>query len=47
MAEKRKLYVAIAGNIGTGKTTLTNALSGKFGWKPHFEFRLPAPPQPE
>lgn len=32
-----KIFVAIAGNIGTGKTTLTNLLSTRFGWKPHFE----------
>jgi deoxyadenosine/deoxycytidine kinase len=32
-----KIFIAIAGNIGTGKTTLTNMLSRKFGWEPHFE----------
>lgn len=32
-----KLFVAVAGNIGTGKTTLTKMLSDRFGWKPHFE----------
>ena len=37
MSEKRKLYVAIAGNIGVGKTTLTRMLSEKFGWKSYFE----------
>ncbi|MCC7440179.1 MAG: deoxynucleoside kinase [Bdellovibrionales bacterium] len=31
------IFVAIAGNIGTGKTTLTELLSKRFGWKPHFE----------
>ncbi|HTL12995.1 MAG TPA: deoxynucleoside kinase, partial [Bdellovibrionota bacterium] len=30
-------FVAIAGNIGTGKTTLTELLSKRFSWKPHFE----------
>lgn len=32
-----KIFVAIAGNIGTGKTTLTQMLSERFGWSPHFE----------
>jgi deoxyadenosine/deoxycytidine kinase len=32
-----KIFIAIAGNIGTGKTTLTQKLSKKFGWTPHFE----------
>ena len=32
-----KIFIAIAGNIGTGKTTLTNMLSKRYGWTPHFE----------
>ncbi len=32
-----KLFIAIAGNIGTGKTTLTKLLSKKYGWLPHYE----------
>ncbi len=32
-----KIFIAVAGNIGTGKTTLTNMLSQRFGWTPHFE----------
>ncbi len=32
-----KLFITIAGNIGTGKTTLTRMLGEHFGWKPHFE----------
>jgi deoxyadenosine/deoxycytidine kinase len=32
-----KIFIAIAGNIGTGKTTLTNMLANHYGWKPHFE----------
>jgi deoxyadenosine/deoxycytidine kinase len=32
-----KIFIAIAGNIGTGKTTLTHMLSQKFGWEPHYE----------
>ena len=30
-------HIAIAGNIGAGKTTLTKILSKHFGWLPHFE----------
>jgi deoxyadenosine/deoxycytidine kinase len=32
-----KMFVAIAGNIGTGKTTLSQKLSERFGWESHFE----------
>lgn len=31
------MHVAVAGNIGSGKTTLTTLLSKHFGWEPHFE----------
>jgi len=31
------MHIAIAGNIGSGKTTLTNMLCKHYGWKPHFE----------
>ncbi|MBU3927815.1 MAG: deoxynucleoside kinase [Bacteroidetes bacterium] len=31
------MHVAIAGNIGSGKTTLTRLMSKQFGWKPHYE----------
>jgi deoxyadenosine/deoxycytidine kinase len=30
-------YIAIAGNIGVGKTTLTNMLSERLDWQPVFE----------
>ncbi len=30
-------FVAIAGNIGVGKSTLTTLLGNKFGWEPFFE----------
>lgn len=30
-------HVAIAGNIGAGKTTLTKILAKHFNWSPHFE----------
>jgi deoxyadenosine/deoxycytidine kinase len=33
----KKLFVAIAGNIGSGKSTLTQLLSKRLGWQPHFE----------
>ena len=31
------MHIAIAGNIGAGKTTLTELLAKHFGWDPHFE----------
>lgn len=31
------MHIAIAGNIGAGKTTLTSLLSKHYNWKPHFE----------
>jgi len=31
------MHIAIAGNIGAGKTTLTKLLSKHFKWEPHFE----------
>ncbi len=31
------MHIAIAGNIGSGKTTLTKLLSKQFNWKPHYE----------
>lgn len=31
------MHIAIAGNIGSGKTTLTRLLSKHFGWRPHYE----------
>lgn len=31
------MHIAIAGNIGSGKTTLTNLLARHYGWKPRFE----------
>jgi deoxyadenosine/deoxycytidine kinase len=30
-------HIAVAGNIGSGKTTLTTLLAKHFGWEPHFE----------
>ena len=31
------MHIAIAGNIGSGKTTLTRLLAKHFSWTPHFE----------
>lgn len=31
------MHIAIAGNIGSGKTTLTTLLAKHYGWTPHFE----------
>ncbi len=32
-----KIFIAVAGNIGTGKTTLTDMLAERFNWQKHFE----------
>lgn len=38
MAKKpTNMHIAIAGNIGAGKTTLTTMLAKHYGWEPHFE----------
>jgi deoxyadenosine/deoxycytidine kinase len=31
------VFIAVAGNIGAGKTTLTELLAKHYGWEPHFE----------
>ncbi len=31
------MHIAVAGNIGSGKTTLTNLLAKHFKWKAHYE----------
>ena len=31
------MHIAVAGNIGSGKTALTSLLSKHFGWEAHFE----------
>jgi len=31
------MHIAIAGNLGSGKTTLTTMLARHYGWKPQFE----------
>jgi deoxyadenosine/deoxycytidine kinase len=30
-------HIAVAGNIGSGKTTLAQLLANQYGWSPHFE----------
>ena len=31
------MHIAVAGNIGSGKTTLTTLLAKQFSWQPHYE----------
>ena len=31
------MHIALAGNIGAGKTTLTELLSKHYRWNPHYE----------
>ncbi|HRS54758.1 MAG TPA: deoxynucleoside kinase [Bacteroidales bacterium] len=31
------MHIAIAGNIGSGKTTVTSLLAKQYGWEPHYE----------
>ncbi len=31
------MHIAVAGNIGSGKTTLTKMLAGHYGWTPKYE----------
>lgn len=35
--QKEKKYIAIAGNIGAGKSSLTELLGKNFGWKTYYE----------
>jgi deoxyadenosine/deoxycytidine kinase len=35
--EVSTMHIAIAGNIGSGKTTLTELLAKHYGWESHFE----------
>ena len=32
LSNNNSLFVVVAGNIGSGKTTLTNKLSERLGW---------------
>ncbi|MCI0473297.1 MAG: deoxynucleoside kinase, partial [Ignavibacteria bacterium] len=31
------MFISIAGNIGSGKSSLTNLLAKKFNWIPYYE----------
>ena len=33
----KDMHIAVAGNIGSGKTTLTKLLAHRYGWTPRFE----------
>ncbi|MBB4118703.1 MAG: deoxynucleoside kinase [Mesonia hippocampi] len=37
------MHIAVAGNIGAGKTTLTKLLAKHYNWEPHFEDVLENP----
>lgn len=37
MPESNKKYIAIAGNIGAGKSSLTSLLGKNFGWETYYE----------
>jgi deoxyadenosine/deoxycytidine kinase len=37
LGKQKKYFIAVAGNIGAGKSSLTKLLSAQFGWKPFFE----------
>lgn len=42
-SDKRKAFIAIAGNIGVGKTTLTNFLTARQGWQGFLEKEVANP----
>jgi len=37
MNPKKKSFVSVAGNIGSGKSSLTRLIAGEFDWKPFYE----------
>lgn len=37
MSIRQFMHIAVAGNIGSGKTTLTRMLARHYGWEPRFE----------
>jgi len=37
VARERNVFLAVAGNIGSGKSSLTRLLSSRFGWTPYYE----------
>jgi deoxyadenosine/deoxycytidine kinase len=36
-SKKSEMHIAVAGNIGSGKTTLTSLLAKHYKWEPHYE----------
>lgn len=37
MVDKQTYLIGIAGNIGVGKTTMTDIIADRFGWRPFYE----------
>lgn len=37
MKKNKKYFISVAGNIGSGKSSLTRMIAGEFGWVPYFE----------
>ncbi|MDQ3193957.1 MAG: deoxynucleoside kinase, partial [Bacteroidota bacterium] len=35
--KEKKVFVSVAGNIGSGKSSLTQLISKEFNWKPYYE----------
>ena len=43
MKKDHTFFVGIAGNIGSGKTTLTDIIAERFDWKPYYEMVIDNP----
>ena len=37
MTDGARTFCAVAGNIGSGKSTLTSLLAERFAWRPYYE----------
>ncbi len=37
MKQGKKYFISVAGNIGSGKSSLTRMIANELGWKPYFE----------
>jgi len=37
LVDKQTYFIGIAGNIGVGKTTMTDIIADRFGWRPFYE----------
>ncbi len=37
MKANKKYFISVAGNIGSGKSSLTQMIAKEFGWKPYYE----------